>query len=75
MENSKETLLLIKTSGSLLPKLALILKKHHTYEVPELIALPIEWGDRPYLDWLEQNLQKPRRPISKTGSKGKSIDK
>ena len=59
VENSSETLLLIKTSHLLLHKLASLLKKHHAYEVPELIALPIQWGDRPYLGWLGQNLCKP----------------
>lgn len=58
MEKGKETLLLIKTQASCLPRLARLIKRHHSYEVPELIALPIRWGDRSYLDWLADSLKK-----------------
>ncbi|MBI3615985.1 MAG: divalent-cation tolerance protein CutA [Candidatus Omnitrophica bacterium] len=57
LDHSREVLLLVKTSRDCLPKLAKLLKKHHSYQVPELIAVPIEWGDRNYLNWLEQNIQ------------------
>lgn len=52
LEQAPETLLLIKTKRSYLRELSRLIKAHHSYEVPELIALPILWGDPAYLAWL-----------------------
>ena len=30
----------------------------HTYDTPELITIPIDHGSRPYLQWLENSVQK-----------------
>ncbi len=57
IEHSAETLLLIKTSKQKLGRLAQLLKASHSYAVPELIALPISWGDRVYLNWLKKSVQ------------------
>jgi len=57
IEQSKEFLLLIKTSRQRLPVLARLIKRHHSYQVPELIACPIQWGDKKYLNWLLQSLR------------------
>ena len=50
----EETLLLIKTRRGRLAKLRARVVELHSYEVPEIIALPIRDGHRPYLDWLGQ---------------------
>lgn len=55
--HEKEKLLLIKTQRSALKTISKILKKYHSYTLPELIALPIGWGEKHYLDWLRQNIQ------------------
>ncbi|CAN5272945.1 divalent-cation tolerance protein CutA [soil metagenome] len=47
-----ECLLLMKTSQSVFERLAARLKTLHPYELPELIAIPIAEGSRPYLQWL-----------------------
>ena len=52
LEKDPETLLVCKTRAPLFKKLEAWVKKHHRYEVPEIIALPIEEGHKPYLDWL-----------------------
>ncbi len=52
VEEASEVLLLIKTRRSALKNLSHFLKRHHSYELPELIALPILWGDPAYLKWL-----------------------
>ena len=57
IERSRETLLLIKTSGEKLDKLIKRIKKLHSYEVPEIIALPIERGLPEYLKWLKESLR------------------
>lgn len=50
----KELLLIIKTQASLLDELVSLVKKHHPYSVPEIIALPVVGGNEDYLKWLEE---------------------
>lgn len=52
LERDAETLLVIKTMGERLEALRAALLALHPYELPELVALPIGDGHRPYLDWL-----------------------
>lgn len=52
IEQAAEHLLLIKTTRAVYPELELAIKENHSYETPEIIALPIERGLRSYLDWL-----------------------
>ena len=58
IEKSRETLLLIKTSKDRLSECVRLLKKNHTYEIPEAIALSISWGDQVYLKWLKDSMAK-----------------
>ena len=51
-ESAAESLMLIKTRANLLPAIELRLRDLHSYDVPELVAVPIEQGAQPYLDWL-----------------------
>jgi len=60
IENADEWLLLIKTSRELFESLRLELEKLHSYEVPELIALPIVDGAPNYLNWLEAEIAQTR---------------
>jgi len=57
LESSGEYLLIIKTSRSLFDAVKTEIEKLHTYELPELIALPIVEGAENYLNWLGQNLR------------------
>jgi periplasmic divalent cation tolerance protein len=57
VESAEECLLLIKSSRPLFEQLRDALQKAHTYEVPEVLALPVVAGAAPYLDWLQSNLQ------------------
>ncbi len=50
----REYILSIKTKASLYPRLEKRLKELHPYEIPEIIALPIQDGFKPYLDWLKK---------------------
>ena len=56
IESADEFLLVIKTSRPLFPALSTALQKAHSYEVPEVIALPVVDGSPNYLDWLESNI-------------------
>jgi len=51
-----EVLLIVKTSRELFPKLRTELEKLHSYEVPEVIALPIVDGAERYLEWLDREV-------------------
>jgi|YelNatPaOPRAMG01_1025707.scaffolds.fasta_scaffold00278_68 periplasmic divalent cation tolerance protein len=54
IEESKEALLLIKSKTSLLNELINEVKLIHSYETPEIIALPIIGGYKNYIKWLDQ---------------------
>jgi len=55
VQAGREQLLLIKTVEKQLPSLEAEIKRLHSYDVPEIIALPITWGSSDYLDWVEEN--------------------
>jgi periplasmic divalent cation tolerance protein len=57
VEESQEFLLLIKTTADLFPKIQGAIRKLHSYEVPELIQLPIETGLPSYLKWISENIE------------------
>jgi periplasmic divalent cation tolerance protein len=52
IESAKEFLLLIKTTRGRFSAVGKLVRELHSYEVPEIIALPIERGSRDYLDWI-----------------------
>jgi periplasmic divalent cation tolerance protein len=56
IEESAEWLLVIKTRRDRFDALREALVKMHTYEVPEVIALPVVDGWEPYLAWLDREL-------------------
>uniref|UniRef100_A0A096M8N5 CutA divalent cation tolerance homolog n=1 Tax=Poecilia formosa TaxID=48698 RepID=A0A096M8N5_POEFO len=53
IEEDNEVLLMIKTRSSRVPALAEYVRySNHPYEVAEVISLPIEQGNPPYLKWI-----------------------
>lgn len=52
LHKNAESLLVIKTRASLLKKVEAWVRKNHPYDVPEVLALPVAGGSKPYLDWL-----------------------
>lgn len=54
IDSAKEVLLVIKTRKQLMGKLIKKIKSLHSYEVPEIIALPVICGDKKYLKWLNE---------------------
>jgi periplasmic divalent cation tolerance protein len=56
IESGKEWLLLIKSSRELFASVATAIEAAHSYEVPEVIALPIVDGSANYLRWLGSSL-------------------
>lgn len=54
IETGQETLLLIKTEKAAYSSLESRLRERHPYELPEIVAVPIERGLPDYLQWISQ---------------------
>ena len=54
LERDDESLLILKTRKALVPEVVAALAKLHPYDVPELLALPVEQGGAAYLDWVRE---------------------
>lgn len=52
--NEPECLLFIKARSAQYQELEDFVRKHHTYETPEIIQLPIVAGFSPYLQWIDE---------------------
>ena len=53
IDSAKEVLLMVKSKRSKLNKIIKFVKSVHSYDVPEIIALPIIGGFKPYLEWID----------------------
>ena len=54
IERQAEVLLLAKTTKDKFPDLEREVRALHSYEMPEIVAVPIIAGSASYLDWLKQ---------------------
>ena len=67
--DDREVLLIAKTAEAMLEKLTTRVKQLHSYEVPEIIALPIVAGAEDYLRWIqEQTRPSADAPSAQTGA-------
>ena len=57
IERAEEYLVLMKSRVDLFGELSEKVKSLHSYEVPEILALPIAKGSKVYLDWLDSCLK------------------
>ncbi|RUT03193.1 divalent-cation tolerance protein CutA [Dulcicalothrix desertica PCC 7102] len=55
VHNEPEFQLFIKTDRRLFSTLEAKIRELHSYEVPEIIALPIIAGSQLYLNWISEN--------------------
>lgn len=60
LRRDHEAILLVKTLETLGPAVQEYVRTHHAYDLPEILQLPIEGGSSAYLNWLEQQVVKPR---------------
>jgi len=54
LEAAEEVLLMVKTRASLVKELVELVRGIHSYQVPEVIALPIVGGNPDYLQWIDE---------------------
>jgi len=59
VQRDAELLLLIKTRQAIYPLLESRIRALHPYQVPEIIALPIQAGSAAYLNWIAANTGAP----------------
>lgn len=59
--DDEEFLLVIKTTRSRFEELRETIKTLHSYELPEVLAMPVSMGDPVALEWIEQSVQPPAR--------------
>ncbi len=57
VDYAKELLLVIKTKINVLHELIKFVKSVHSYETPEIIALPVIAGLSNYLKWVDDSLK------------------
>lgn len=55
-EQTNEVQMLLKCDSAHQQALMDLLKRAHPYDVPELLALPVQHGDSEYLSWLHASL-------------------
>lgn len=53
-QNEPEVLLLVKTRSNLFEKAITRIKEVHSYNVPEIVALPFSAGFAGYLNWIDE---------------------
>ena len=55
IEESKECLLIAKTRESLFSRVEKAVKRSHSYECPEITAIPLAKGSADYMRWIEES--------------------
>ncbi|MBW2526443.1 MAG: divalent-cation tolerance protein CutA [Deltaproteobacteria bacterium] len=56
LDSAEESLLVAKTRRSALERVGEVVREVHSYDVPEIIALPIVWGSASYLEWIDEQV-------------------
>jgi len=57
IDRAQEVLLVVKTKKPLLERIIELVRENHSYDVPEVIALPITGGNPAYLEWIDSVLK------------------
>jgi len=52
--DESEVLMMLKSTQTLFPSLVETVTKLHSYDIPEIIAIPIMAGSAEYLAWMEE---------------------
>jgi len=52
LDSAEESLLIVKTKATVLDEVVSLVKEAHSYDVAEVIALPVVGGSQDYLDWM-----------------------
>ncbi len=61
VETAKEVLMLMKSTRKRFAALEREIRRLHSYDTPEIIAVAVSEGSRAYLRWIEESVQAPDR--------------
>jgi periplasmic divalent cation tolerance protein len=59
VQSEREIPLVIKTSARAYPRLERVIQATHPYELPEIVAVPIQRGLPAFLSWIEEAVSEP----------------
>lgn len=68
LETASEWFCHLKTSGARAGALTARIRELHSYDVPEIVALPIVAGDPEYLRWIEESVAVTPAPPPPSGT-------
>ncbi len=57
LDSAQESLIIVKTKASVLNEVVRLVREIHSYDVPEIIALPIVGGNQDYLEWIGKEVK------------------
>ena len=57
LDSAHESLLIVKTKASLLNEVVGLVREIHSYDIPEIIDLPIVGGNQDYLEWIGKEVK------------------
>jgi periplasmic divalent cation tolerance protein len=57
IDRAREYLLIVKSVKTNLAGVCRLVKSMHSYDVPEIIAVPIAGGSKTYLDWINDSIR------------------
>jgi len=60
IETAREVPVTVKTRGDLFDDVAAMIRSRHPYELPEILAVPINDGLPAYLAWIDAETGQPR---------------
>lgn len=69
IENASEVPMLIKTTRAAYHSLEEMIRTHHPYELPEIIAVNVDSGLPAYLQWVAQEVTIESLPITNVATK------
>ncbi|WP_433259728.1 divalent-cation tolerance protein CutA (plasmid) [Streptosporangium sp. CA-135522] len=59
IQRAEERLILMKTTTARLEDLVAVVRAAHSYDTPEIVAVPIEGGLADYLNWITEETTEP----------------
>jgi periplasmic divalent cation tolerance protein len=57
LDSVQESLLLVKTKAPVVNEIVGLVKEIHSYDIPEIIAVPIVGGNQEYLEWIGKEVK------------------
>lgn len=54
VQSGEEVAVILKTCAELFDKVEAVIQELHSYDCPCIVALPVEKGYAPFLNWIEQ---------------------